>query len=164
MKLIIGLGNPGKKYEKNRHNAGAMFVDYASNLGDKFKLFKTDTFMNDSGIATKKYVLRFLPAGRHGKLHVSDDLCIVHDDLDIRLGEFKIQKAKGPRLHNGIESIEKTLGTSDFWRVRIGVDNREAANRTPGEKYVLSNFVPSEIDILKATFEQIFQRLVETLV
>lgn len=177
MKVIVGLGNPGKKYEKNRHNIGHIFIDWMADqiqsstpkdssflprstssrrkgepTGQEFKAFKTDTFMNNSGQAVKKYVSRF-------KLQVSSDLLIVHDDLDIKLGEYKIQKGKGPRLHNGIESIEKSLGTTDFWRVRIGVDNRDPEKRIPGEKYVLQDFSQEENIILENLFPKIFQAL-----
>ncbi len=137
MKLIVGLGNVGAKYENTRHNAGFKFVDEF----DKFKpkgaaLHKPDTMMNNSGAFVAKLINK-------NNLDISN-LYIVHDDLDLPLGGFKIQFGKGPKVHNGINSIEEHLGSGDFWRVRIGVDNRDTDNRTPGDKYVLEEFTPEE--------------------
>lgn len=143
MKLIIGLGNPGEKYRGNRHNVGHQFVERAK------KGFKTDVFMNDSGrfVAAKLNFLKLKPA----------DLYVVHDDLDIRLGEYKIQMGIGPKVHNGVSSIEAALGTKDFWRIRIGVDNRDPDNRTPGEDYVLQNFSSDEKKIIEEVFDAILK-------
>lgn len=138
MKLIIGLGNPGTKYLRNRHNAGHMLVDA---IGEGLK---TNTFMNDSGKFVKKNAPKDL-----------NDLYIAHDDLDIRLGQYKIQFGVGPKVHNGIKSIEDALNTKDFWRVRIGVDNRDPDNRIPGEEYVLQDFTNEELEILKQVYAEI---------
>jgi PTH1 family peptidyl-tRNA hydrolase len=86
-------------------------------------------------------------------------LYIVHDDLDIPLGKFKIQKGKGPKDHKGLLSIYKTLGTKDFWHVRIGVDNRDKEDKTPGEKYVLENFNAEEMATIKKVIGQVASRL-----
>lgn len=150
MKLLVGLGNPGKKYEKNRHNVGHMFVDYMTSR--KFiKSVKSSVFMNSSGPEVQKLVSRFT-------IHVSQDLYIAHDDLDIPLGKFKIQRGEGPKLHNGIESIEKAIGR-DFWRIRIGVDTRTIDHWVDGERYVLSNFTVGEQDLLTTVFPIIYDRL-----
>ena len=166
MKILIGLGNPGKKYQNNRHNVGQMFVDYLlknpkSKLqitneiqNPNFKLYKTDCFMNLSGIFVKKLV-------SHYSLTPNPySLIIVHDDLDIPLGKFHIQFGVGPPLHNGLESIEQHLKTKDFWRVRIGVDNRNPEQKIPGETYVLQNFTEEEIKDLK---EVIFPKITSQL-
>ena len=79
----------------------------------------------------------------------------MHDDLDIRLGEYKIQFAKGPKVHNGLNDIYDKLGTNEFWHIRMGVDNREPDNRTPGEEYVLMDFTKEEQNILSKVIEQI---------
>lgn len=121
---------------------------------EKIILAKPQSFMNQTGIVVKSCVLRYA-------LQVTQDLYIVHDDLDLRLGEFKIQKGKGPKLHNGILSIEKTLGTLDFWRIRIGVDNREADNRIPGEAYVLQNFTEEEFRVLEKVFHDLINKLLQ---
>jgi PTH1 family peptidyl-tRNA hydrolase len=122
---------------------------------EEFLLAKPQLYMNESGRAVAQVV-------RSQKSEVRD-LIIIHDDLDIRLGEYKIQKGKGPKLHNGIESIENALGTKDFWRIRIGVDNRTSDNRIPGESYVLQNFTADEIENLNNTFEKILPEMLNLL-
>ncbi|MEJ2347901.1 MAG: aminoacyl-tRNA hydrolase [Patescibacteria group bacterium] len=166
MKLIVGLGNPGEEHKNNRHNVGFMVVDGLSNekwssvrkfqsliikKGQKFILAKPQTYMNSSGKAVKKIV-------DHFKIKTSD-LWVIHDDLDISLGDFKIQKGKGPRLHKGVISIEKELGKSDFWRVRVGVENRDPENRIPGEAYVLQDFKEEEMEIIKSVVNEISKEL-----
>lgn len=141
MKLVIGLGNPGAKYLKNRHNVGHMFVDFSKRGA------KTDTFMNDSGKFVRKLVNKGQVAG--------SDLYIVHDDLDIPLGQYKIQFGVGPKVHYGIQSVERELGTKDFWRVRVGVDNRDPNDRMAGEDYVLQDFTGEELETLKGVFDAI---------
>ncbi len=177
MKLIVGLGNPGEKYERNRHNVGFMFCDYIaeqyqkSNSKDqkyisKFKndkynnvamlqfdnliLAKPQAFMNRSGETVKKLIGNW-------KLEIGN-LIVAHDDLDIALGDFKIQKGTGPKLHNGITSIETHLNTKDFLRVRIGVEAR-GEHRIDGETYVLSDFFDEEKKTLEGVFEKIWLRL-----
>lgn len=149
MKLIIGLGNPGKKYCNNRHNAGYMVID-ALNSGDLPKgviAKKTNVYMNNSGEDVKKFV-RFYKVSR-------DELYIIHDDLDIPLGQYKIQFGKGPKVHNGVNSVEEALGETDFWRVRVGVDNRDPESRIPGEQYVLQDFTIGERKILADAMKNI---------
>ncbi len=176
MKLIVGLGNPGKRYEKNRHNVGFMFVDYlltnsklkiqnsrlqfASKIikGELEKatvyLIKPQTFMNNSGRAVVKFI-------KYLKINTKD-LIIVHDDLDLRLGEYKMQFGKGPKIHNGILSVEKELKSKAFWRLRIGVDNRESENRVNGEKYVLEDFKKEELLVIQQVFEKSLCYLADT--
>lgn len=164
MKLLIGLGNPGEKYEKTRHNVGVMLVDRAEEmlkqvqhdnvaLNDKsgWKALKLKCFMNDSGIEVRQ-AMNFYKVD-------SNDLIIVHDDLDIKLGEFKIQHGKGPYGHNGILSIERELGTKDFTRVRIGIENRDSENRVAGVEYTLQNFTSEEFVTIEKVFTQIFSQL-----
>ena len=106
--------------------------------------------MNKSGNTVGKFV-RSTKAAK--------DLIVVHDDLDIPLGKFKIQKGVGPLLHNGIESIENSLAGKDFWRVRIGIDNRKPNTWIDGETYVLQDFQPEEKKIVSELFPSIFVRL-----
>lgn len=171
MKLLVGLGNPGEKYQGNRHNVGFMFLDYL--VGEKkfkdqkkfdakvFKkkqtiFLKPQTYMNRSGQSVVKVVNFF-------KIKL-EDIWVVHDDLDIRLGSFKIQKGTGPKLHGGLASVEDELGKEDFWRVRVGVDNRSKARETigetrvkwiNGESYVLADFRQVEKKVVVKTFEKI---------
>lgn len=156
MKLIVGLGNPGKQYENNRHNIGYLVVDllFKRTLPKEVTVTKTNVFMNESGKAVKELL------SQYPSIPVSN-LFIVHDDLDIPLGSFKIQKGRGPKEHKGILSIEEELGTADFWRVRLGVDNRSSEDRTPGDEYVLEDFLPEERNIIGKVVEKVADELVK---
>lgn len=155
MKLVVGLGNPGKKYLNNRHNVGHMVIDFLNSKKiASYKLSKTDCFMNVSGGFVRKQM--------EGNGVHPEELYVVHDDLDIPLGMFKIQFASGPKVHNGITSIEETLGTDQFWRVRVGVDARplkHQGGRATGEEYVLSDFNAEELKALDDVFARVATRL-----
>jgi len=145
IKLIVGLGNPGEKYEKTRHNAGFWFVDLLSSQSgsplsldakmfgfvgklnphaDKW-LLKPTTFMNASGkaVAALANYYKILPA----------EILVVHDELDLQPGTAKL-KLGGGRSGNGIKDIIAALGTEDFWRMRIGIGH-------PGDKNEVVNYV-----------------------
>jgi len=115
--------------------------------------------MNESGVAIRNAMSFY-------KLGV-EDLILIHDDLDIRLGEYKIEMGRGPKQHNGVTSVEEELGTRDFLRVRVGIDNRnlrtqESTNpgvRIMGEKYVLENFTEDERVILDGVIVKIVDEL-----
>lgn len=172
MKLIVGLGNPGDKYYQTRHNVGFMVVDRLSEKinapewtkskkfeseftnDEEYLLAKPQTFMNESGRAVRKL-------SSHYKIKI-DDIWVIHDDLDIKLGEYKIQKAKGPRQHNGVESVEDELRKEDFWRVRVGVDNR-VEEKIPGEKYVLQRFEDEELVIINNKIDKMVDRLINLI-
>jgi PTH1 family peptidyl-tRNA hydrolase len=161
MKIIVGLGNPGIQYETTRHNVGFLAVDrlidswratgptikhqaeiYSAKVdGEPVMILKPQTFMNDSGVAIKALVNFF-------KIK-PQEIYVIHDDLDIPLGKWKLQKGVGPKVHNGINSIENELGTQEFWRIRIGIDNRDSENRIAGEEYVLQKFLSDENHILE---------------
>ncbi|MBL7078049.1 aminoacyl-tRNA hydrolase [Candidatus Shapirobacteria bacterium] len=164
--LIVGLGNPEDKYQNTRHNAGMMFMDF---LADKWELkwkkrkdllcfvaqkdglflAKPLTFMNESGKAVAKLV---------EKLKIEfKDLYLAHDELDLKLGEWKLTFGKSSPLHKGVLSVEQYLKTKEFWRLRIGVDNRDSQGRIEGEKYVLQDFPASEKAILLKLFKEISQ-------
>lgn len=171
MYLIVGLGNPGEEYQKTRHNAGFLFLQKMAGK-DNFSLdkkqeaetlkkgevflVKPQTFMNESGRAVRK-IMDFYKLG-------IENLVVVHDDLDIAFGEYKIQKEKGPKVHNGLKSIESYLGRNDFWRVRLGVDNRQpGVGYGTGADYVLSRFTSEEIKLLDKVIEEAVKELAETL-
>ncbi len=176
MKLIVGLGNPGEKYKNTRHNAGFMVVDelakqkkliwedsktgklqycWFTNSSGKIELIRPQTFMNNSGEAVS-YAKR-----KHGvKLK---DIYIVHDDLDIPLGSYKIQFGKGPKDHNGLNDIYEKLGTKDFWHVRVGIENRRIENKISGYDYVLENFTSKELDILQLVIKRVVQNLTDLI-
>ncbi len=171
MKLVIGLGNPGEKYQNNRHNAGHLLLDtLASRISNfQFSIFnkleaevgkagqdvlyaKNQTFMNESGRVVKKLIdfYKILP----------QNLYLVYDDLDIPLGSYKIVQGRGPRLHNGVESVKNALGTENFWHVRIGVEGRDRGrDRVSGKDYVLQNFTEEEKRRLKEVIGKIEEDL-----
>lgn len=155
MKLIVGLGNPGIKHVNNRHNVGYMIIDelQPSTRIKGIVIKKTDRFMNDSGGSVKKMMDRYLSV-------TTSDLYVIHDDLDIPLGAFKIQFGKGPKVHNGLNDIYDKLGTTEFWHVRVGVDNRDPENRTKGMDYVLEDFSEEEKLVLRGVIKQICNQLV----
>lgn len=111
--------------------------------------------MNESGEFVKKLLEQY-------KLD-TPNLWVIHDDLDIPLGSYKIQFGKGPKIHKGTLSIEEELGTKDFWRVRIGVDDRAEDNRESGEEYVLKDFTHDEMLTLQNTFPKILKELLTKL-
>lgn len=151
MKFIIGLGNPGKKYIKTRHNIGFRIVDQFAKennfpqfkLSKKFNslisedkktiLAKPQTFMNNSGQAIKSLAV----------FYKSSDFVVVHDDIDLPLGKIKIVKNRGSAGHKGVESIIKELGNKNFVRIRIGIQPQKGKPKTT-EKFVLQKFNPEE--------------------
>ena len=182
--LLIGLGNPGEKYKQTRHNVGKLFAGWLKEKGTrlassgqvrkkeegKLEIAETESFMNASGAWIKNKMAKMVTMVEMAKNsnHSSpsdhfDHLIIIHDDLDIPLGKFKIQFGKGPRLHNGVLSVEQALGTKEFWRIRIGIDAREEGRgkKEEGEDYVLEQFTPEEKKILESVFPEIKDRLLE---
>ncbi len=184
MKCIVGLGNPGEKYAKNRHNVGFMVLDQLVESGirneksgisentkfmfskkfnaeilqtKEFLLVKPQTFMNDSGVAVAAichfYKIKY------------EDLYIVHDDLDIVIGNYKIQHGKGPQVHNGLRSIEEKLGTDKFWNVRVGVENRAVRGNkgVPGVVYSLQDFNGEEKVIIDTVIANVSKDLLSIL-
>lgn len=156
MKLMVGLGNPGSEYKDTRHNVGFMVVDWLSTKSEirnskQILLVKPDTFMNRSGEAVKKIMTNY-------KLQMPN-LYIIHDDLDIPLGKYKIQLGKGPKDHRGVLSVEMALGSKEFWRVRIGVENRDPGNRISGEEYTLQEFTDEEKKIVDRVMDEAIGRL-----
>jgi PTH1 family peptidyl-tRNA hydrolase len=178
MKVIVGLGNPGEKYQYNRHNIGFMVVErlleqlsstpvlqFSSNKKfnaeivqtKEYILAKPQTFMNDSGVSVAALVNFY-------KIK-NEDIYIIHDDLDIKIGNYKIQHGKGPKVHNGLGSVEEKLGTDQFWNVRIGVENREVRGNKgiPGVVYSLQNFSPEERGIVDQVVGDVCEELLKTL-
>ena len=157
MKLIVGLGNPGRKYASHRHNVGFGSVDLlaeelnieigkrsfgalvgqGSLKGEKLLLAKPQTFMNLSGDAVQPLL------GYYKLPH--DDLIVVHDDVDIELGKLKVAYQAGHGGHNGIRSIVDNLGGNDFYRVRLGVGRPPAMIDTAD--YVLHPFSEDEREV-----------------
>lgn len=160
MKLIVGIGNPGLEYLDTWHNAGIVAIKKLKGLQDKGKfpknvvLKESDEFMNNSG----EFVLNLVK-----KYNINpQDLFVIHDDLDIKLGGGpKIQFGKGPKDHNGLKSIDEALGSNQYWHVRVGVDNRPMDNRVMGEEYVLQSYNKEEKEMLNKTIEKIAKELLK---
>ncbi|MDP3954604.1 MAG: aminoacyl-tRNA hydrolase [bacterium] len=182
MRLIIGLGNPGEEYNGTRHNVGFFVLDKIAkdeecdfNFDKSFNaelakckvsgkpsiLVKPYTFVNKSGDAVKKLKLKF-------KIK-PENIIVIHDDLDIDFGNFKLSFARSSGGHRGIESIIKALKTNKFWRLRIGLANTKlkSARRSKAKKggvngvgeFVLSKFTPAEQDKLKLLIKKALARL-----
>lgn len=164
MKLIVGLGNPGKKYERTRHNCGFMAIDYyakKNNLSFKSKnngefseftvnnekviLLKPQTYMNLSG----ECVLSFV---NYYNIDIKD-IFIIYDDIDFELGTFKIKRNGSSGGHNGINNIIKNLKTEEIKRIRIGISK----NDIPLEDYVLKRLSNSEIEKIENILPTISQ-------
>jgi PTH1 family peptidyl-tRNA hydrolase len=164
MKLIVGLGNPGRAYEKTRHNIGFEVVDrLAEKAGAAFRkrllapvqtaeatigsgtvlLVKPLTFMNTSGPAVAGIARK--------KGTAAEDLVVVVDDVDLPLGKLRIRPKGSAGGHNGLKSVIAHFGSEDFARVRVGVGR-------PGEgdmvKHVLSKFAPDERDVIRDAIER----------
>lgn len=172
MKYIIGLGNPDKEYQKNRHNIGFIVLDKLIeylNIGSNFSYnakFKAElikdnerifikpmNYMNNSGQVSRS-VIDF-----YGKDLKINDVFVIHDDLDIELGQYKIQKGKGPKVHNGLINLNQHLNSEDYWHVRVGVDGRDGDRSMPGSNYVLSNLSDSELKLVDVCLEKMFPEL-----
>lgn len=160
MKLIVGLGNPTKKYEKTRHNVGFDVIDYIAkeyNIsvdemkhkglygkgkieGQSVILLKPMTYMNLSGesvVAVANY-FKILP----------EDIIVVYDDINLDVGKLRIREKGSAGGHNGIKNIIAHLGTQDFPRVRIGVGMKPP--KMDLADYVLSHFTKQELEVLDA--------------
>lgn len=157
MKLIVGLGNPGREYEMTRHNIGFMTIDkYASKLGvsitkekfnglygetiingEKIILLKPQSFINLSGEVIRKYVDFF-------KINI-EDILIIHDDLDLTLGTYKVKQKGSSGGHNGLKNIELHLGTQEYKRIKIGISNNKLMDT---KDYVLGRLSKEEQEII----------------
>lgn len=162
MELIVGLGNPGKEYEKTRHNTGFMFLDRIKDVY-KFPDFKFDkkfdseisrdkmeftknkdimmvkpqTMMNNSGQSVKA-IMDFY------KL-TPENLIVIQDDIDIEIGKYKISADSGSAGHNGIQDIIDKLGTQNFKRIRIGIGNADLRSKIDPTDFVLGKFSEEEL-------------------
>lgn len=169
MKLIVGLGNPGRHYVNNRHNVGFICVDLFARdhgipltqrgahsklgtgeiAGTRVVLAKPQTFMNLSGEAVAALVHRYKLA--------SEDILVVYDDLDLPLGKIRIREKGSSGGHKGLKSIIEHLGTQDFHRIRIGIAPlvSEAGNlpeKVDAVEHVLSDFTDEEKTILQEVY------------
>jgi PTH1 family peptidyl-tRNA hydrolase len=169
MKLIAGLGNPGRRYQKTRHNLGFMCLNrFGRTQGIKLNknrfrarvglgkvadneviLARPQTYVNSSGESISRLVNRY-------KISL-DDLIVIHDDLDLPTGKIRIRRGGGSGGHKGVESVTAELGSPDYYRVRIGIGRPPATEDSPEITeddiidYVLSEFTPEEKKIITNT-------------
>lgn len=163
MKLVIGLGNPGRKYRATRHNAGFMVLDRLAKLyntslareehnsmiskvkveGETVILAKPQTFMNRSGQAVEK-LANYYQIDK-------EDILVVYDDLDLNPGQLRIRPNGGHGGHNGLKSVFACLGSKEFPRVRIGIGKPEIK---PIVDYVLDPFTKEEWTVVDQALEQ----------
>jgi PTH1 family peptidyl-tRNA hydrolase len=168
MRLIVGLGNPGARYARNRHNIGFMAVEAIARrygfppfrsrfkgelaegaiAGGRRLLLRPQTFMNASGesVLAAMSFYKIVPA----------DIVVIHDELDLRPGKVRVKRGGGSAGHNGLRSIDAMIG-ADYWRIRIGIGH-------PGVKelvhpYVLQNFPPEEMRLVEKLVEAIAETI-----
>lgn len=163
-KLIVGLGNPGKEYEKTRHNVGFMALDSFSSIicksidkekfnglytdfllnGEKFILLKPQKFMNLSGEVVKKYIDYFNIK--------NEDILIISDDINLPVGKIRIRLKGSAGGHNGLKNIEMHLGTNEYKRLKIGVSNDKNQDL---KDFVLGKFSKDDLNILEEIYPKV---------
>lgn len=170
IRLVVGLGNPGREYEKHRHNAGFWWVAAATDLypaqmklegrfqgilgraklvAHELFFFLPQTFMNASG--------RAVGAVSHFYKIPANEILVVHDELDLPPGESRIKLGGGHAGHNGLKDIVNVLGTPDFWRLRIGIGH--PGTREEVINYVLNEPPASEFSLIEEVIHQSLQGL-----
>ncbi|NOY35369.1 MAG: aminoacyl-tRNA hydrolase [bacterium] len=182
MYYVVGLGNPGGEYELSRHNAGRIvladfikkqkiaepefnkklkaLVSEGKITKEKFQIIFPETFMNKSGLSVKPVITSKKKAA---------NLIVVHDDVDLPLGKFKISVGKGSAGHKGVESIIKNIKTKDFIRIRVGISfatPKGKLKKPNGEKmldFIIGNFKPKELPVLKKISKKITSALEEII-
>lgn len=170
MKLIVGLGNPGKEYSANRHNIGFLCINYFARIhhitldkkqgkartgtglvaGNNVLLAKPQTYMNASGQSVNLLVQKF-------KVPL-EDLIVIHDDLDLPLGKIRIRKGSSAGGHNGAKSIIAVLGNPDFIRIRIGISRPLTGNEDSVcsiVDYVLGDFTLDDKPVVENTIHRV---------
>lgn len=172
MKYIIGLGNPGKKYHYTRHNIAWLIFDTFSlatwkydkymnaefvgeNISDDIALYiKPQTFMNRSG--------EIISSLKKEKDFLSENIILIHDDVDLAFGTIRISYNRGDGGHNGVKSITQYIGTKETIRIRIGVSKLLDDGRLI-KPNVLSNFSPEERNYIKNNISPKIEKIVKSL-
>lgn len=169
MKLIVGLGNPDKEYDKTRHNVGFMVIDnylgsvnwsnkfnalYCEKVinGEKIIFVKPLTYMNNSGNAVGEFV-------RYFNID-SNDILVIQDDLDLNVGDYKLKMHSSSGGHNGIKSIIASLGNQDFPRLKVGIGS---VKKDEVIDYVLGKFSKSELEVLNELFNT-FDKIINSFI
>ena len=169
MKLIVGLGNPDKEYDKTRHNVGFMVIDnylgsvnwsnkfnalYCEKVinGEKIIFVKPLTYMNNSGNAVGEFVRYFNIDNK--------DILVIQDDLDLNVGDYKLKMHSSSGGHNGIKSIITSLGNQDFPRLKVGIGS---VKKDEVIDYVLGKFSKSELEVLNELFNT-FDKIINSFI
>lgn len=172
MKLVVGLGNPGKQYLWTRHNSGFLALDYyftvhKLSFSDKPRLgalwsrrddvifIKPQDFYNESGRAVADFA-------RYYKISISDIL-VICDNFDLELGKVRFRSTGVAGGNNGLKSVDKYLGTPDYPRLRIGTGNDELRRKLGDVEFVLSRFTPEEKEKLPDILTEVCQKIDEFL-
>lgn len=172
MYLIVGLGNPGKEYETTKHNAGYIAIDYIADQlnetinkekfngmycktninGEQVILLKPITYMNLSGNSVVQFLNYF-------DIPVSN-LIVIFDDIDIPMGKIRIKKSGSAGTHNGMRSVVNCIGSTEFPRIKIGIDKGQDVNLID---YVLSNYTKDELENLELVCKDIYDSINDIL-
>jgi PTH1 family peptidyl-tRNA hydrolase len=176
MKIIVGLGNPGEKYNKTRHNIGFDILNWYLEEPNwqenkKFKsltyetnsslYIKPQTYMNKSGEAVSKvlHYYKLIPKTlgifQKKDYELNDSLVVVHDDLDIELGKIKVSDNSSSAGHKGVANIISHIKTKNFIRIRIGIKKPISQEMVPTEKYVLSRMSNEEFENIKEAWNNL---------
>ena len=167
MKLIVGLGNPGKEYENTRHNIGFMFLNYfpGNNFdrekfnslycnqkinGEDVIFIKPLTYMNLSGNSVREWVNFYKIS--------NEDILVIQDDLDMELGKIKLKYKSSSGGHNGIKSVINSLGTDEIPRLKVGISNDKLRDT---KDYVLSKFSKEDLEVLDGKKELVNEIITE---
>ena len=162
MWVIAGLGNPGRKYSRTRHNVGFMVIEELAKRfdidfrdrdayrigrgsieGTAVILLEPLLYMNRSGTVVREILRKFNVS--------SENLMVVHDDLDMEKGKIRIRKAGSSGGHKGVQSVIQDVGTADFVRLKLGIGREEGM---PAEEFVLRKFGRQEINVMKSAIQQ----------
>ncbi len=181
--IIVGLGNPGEEYDRTRHNAGRMAVEYFAQAHDAsawredakakatvtkgnvgknlFAAVLPDTFMNKSGSALTKYVK---------SVKAAEKMIVVYDDLDLPIGKIKMSFDRGSGGHKGVESVTRAVKTKKFTRIRIGVSKatpsgkiRKPEGEQEVNEFILGRFRDAEMEELKKVFKKVSEAIETTI-
>lgn len=181
MKIIVALGNPGKKYELNRHNAGWLALKYIitsinsttggqlSAIQNKFNSEILHAEHSDLNLLNSDRIIFVKPqtfmnlsgtaVSQITSFYKADpkkDLLVIHDEIDLPFGTVRFTSSSSSAGHNGVKDIIENLGTQDFCRIRIGVESRASRGQIPTDAFVLQNFTEEEIKKLR---EEIFPKV-----
>jgi PTH1 family peptidyl-tRNA hydrolase len=173
MKVIVGLGNPGKEYEKTRHNVGWWLIDHLADVwrlegwkkdgearvisgtvgGKRVRLVKPQTYMNLSGAVLRSYT-------RRPFFSIANDMLVVVDEVAFPVGRYRFREKGSAGGHNGLKSVEAHLATQEYGRLRIGVGPEPGRERGAVlSDYVLGNFGKSEAERIRALLPELTEAL-----